>query len=90
MRGARRLARRADARLVSGGIGETEQQQLIARESDFNLKLVFTAERPSGAGGGQRRFGPRAADDRIARLLTGSPRQSWFMLRSCAARWRGG
>jgi hypothetical protein len=52
MRGARHLARRPDARFVSGGIGETEQQQLIARESDFNLKLVFTAERPSGAGGG--------------------------------------
>jgi len=37
MRGARRLARRADARIVSGGMGETEQQQLIARESDIPL-----------------------------------------------------
>lgn len=27
---------------VSGGIGETEQQRLAAREQEFNLKLVFT------------------------------------------------
>jgi len=27
---------------VSGGIGEAEQQQLLAREKDYNLKLVFT------------------------------------------------
>jgi hypothetical protein len=75
MRGARRPVRRGDARLVSGGIGETEQQQLIARESDFNLKLVFTAERPAGAAGREPRFGTRAADDRIARLLARSPPQ---------------
>ena len=27
---------------LSGGIGEAEQQRLRARESEFNLKLVFT------------------------------------------------
>ena len=27
---------------VAGGIGETEQAQLAARESEFNLKLVFS------------------------------------------------
>ncbi|HKU70568.1 MAG TPA: carboxypeptidase-like regulatory domain-containing protein [Burkholderiales bacterium] len=27
---------------VSGGIGEGEQQQLLARQRDYNLKLVFT------------------------------------------------
>src|SRR5690349_11559348 len=27
---------------VSGGIGEGEQQQLLSRQSDYNLKLVFT------------------------------------------------
>lgn len=27
---------------VSGGIGETEQQQLRAHEADYNLKLIFT------------------------------------------------
>jgi hypothetical protein len=27
---------------VSGGIGEAEQQELKAREGEFNLKLVFT------------------------------------------------
>ena len=27
---------------ISGGIGETEQAQLAARESEFNLKLVFS------------------------------------------------
>jgi hypothetical protein len=27
---------------VSGGIGETEQQQLLARQNEYNLKLVFT------------------------------------------------
>lgn len=27
---------------VSGGIGEAEQQQLRAREGEYNLKLVFT------------------------------------------------
>ena len=27
---------------ISGGIGETEQEQLVAREKEFNLKLVFS------------------------------------------------
>jgi len=27
---------------VSGGIGEAEQQQLLAHEGEYNLKLVFT------------------------------------------------
>lgn len=27
---------------ISGGIGEGEQQQLLARQHDYNLKLVFT------------------------------------------------
>lgn len=27
---------------VSGGVGETEQQQFLARQNEYNLKLVFT------------------------------------------------
>jgi hypothetical protein len=32
----------AGVAFVSGGIGETEQQQLLAHQNDYNLKLVFT------------------------------------------------
>jgi hypothetical protein len=36
------IAFAADVPHVSGGIGETEQHALRAREKEFNLKLVFT------------------------------------------------
>jgi hypothetical protein len=31
-----------DVTVVTGGIGEDEQQSLLAREKEFNLKLVFS------------------------------------------------
>jgi hypothetical protein len=36
------LQRAGDAVYLAGGIGETEQEQLAAREKEFNLKLVFS------------------------------------------------
>lgn len=35
-------ARAGEVEVVGGGIGTDEQQSLIAREKEFNLKLVFT------------------------------------------------
>ena len=36
------LQRAGDVTYIAGGIGETEQEQLAAREKEFNLKLVFS------------------------------------------------
>jgi hypothetical protein len=36
------VQRAGDVTYIAGGIGETEQEQLAAREKEFNLKLVFS------------------------------------------------
>jgi hypothetical protein len=36
------VQRAGDVTYIAGGIGETEQEQMIVREKEFNLKLVFS------------------------------------------------
>lgn len=36
------VQRAGDVTYISGGIGETEQERMIAREKEFNLELVFS------------------------------------------------
>jgi hypothetical protein len=36
------VQRAGDVTYIGGGIGETEQEQMIAREKEFNLELVFS------------------------------------------------
>ena len=37
-----RIGASSTVEFISGGIGETAQAQVLAREKEFNLKLVFT------------------------------------------------